>query len=661
MSRLQDTVDALRRASFVGREPEIALFREVLATAGVLFVHGPGGVGKSALLDVFAATAAEQGRIPVRVDARYLALGPGSLPTVPDGGRPVLLIDTYELLEPIDDWARDRYLPSLPAGCPVVIAGRRPPGPGWRADPAWRALTRVVALDGLPDADGRAYLAGQGVPEAVHDQLLAIGHGHPLTLALLADAVARGVTPRSLRDVPDVVSALVARLVEAAPGPRHRAALEACALVPATTEDYLRAMVGGDAAELFAWLRGQPFIGESPYGLYPHDVVRDVLEADLRWRDPARYAETFLRKLVAFRERVRAVADERERFELVARMVVLNGGRSPVAGLSALPPPLGGYADGLRDADHGPVVAMTAAWQGAEQADLVAYWMRRQPSAFRVFRTGEGLVNGYAACLDLTEDDLGVDPGAEAMWHFVAKNGAPRPGERVRAWRFFLDRECGQAPSPSTTLFVACQMLDILQLTGDTAWTLTGAWADGDRWRPAMEFLDFLPAPDADYRIGDAWYPVFAHDWRRAGAEEWTRALHARQMGAPVRPAQAAVPLLGRDEFTDAVRSALRVLTTPEALAANPLLRSRMVRRRSERPPAEVLRGLVEEAAGALEPALAELVTRTFLRPATTQQRVAVGLHLSFNTYRRHRDRAVGRIAALLWAEETGSRTDRVT
>jgi hypothetical protein len=58
-------------------------------------------------------------------------------------------------------------------------------------------------------------------------------------------------------------------------------------------------------------------------------VVRDVLDADLRWRDPERYAEMYRRKLTAFHHRVRATADEHEQLELVARMVVLNGARSP--------------------------------------------------------------------------------------------------------------------------------------------------------------------------------------------------------------------------------------------------------------------------------------------------------------------------------------------
>src|SRR5580692_2874084 len=98
---LGERLQGLRRRSFVGRDREVALFRSALADSGLLRVYGPGGVGKSALLDMFADVAADAGRSAVRVDARHLRLGPDVLPALAEGE--VLLIDTYELLEPLDD------------------------------------------------------------------------------------------------------------------------------------------------------------------------------------------------------------------------------------------------------------------------------------------------------------------------------------------------------------------------------------------------------------------------------------------------------------------------------------------------------------------------------------------------------------------------------
>jgi hypothetical protein len=41
-----------------------------------------------------------------------------------------------------------------------------------------------------------------------------------------------------------------------------------------------------DVHELFEWLRGLSFIESGRLGLYPHDLAREALVADLRWRHP---------------------------------------------------------------------------------------------------------------------------------------------------------------------------------------------------------------------------------------------------------------------------------------------------------------------------------------------------------------------------------------
>jgi hypothetical protein len=136
--------------------------------------------------------------------------------------------------------------------------------------------------------------------------------------------------------------------------------------------------------------------------------------------------------------------------------------------------------------------------------------------------------------------------------------------------------------------------------------------------------------------------------------------LHARQEGAPARAADdAGIAVLSEPQFAEAVRSALRDLRKPNLLRENPLLRSRVVRqnRRDGMTLAETLRELLETAVSVLPPNLRVLTARTFLHPVTAQERIAEGLHLSFNTYRRHRDRAVTNITEWLWAGETGHRT----
>ncbi len=88
------------------------------------------------------------------------------------------------------------------------------------------------------------------------------------------------------------IQALLERFVEKVPTPLHRIALESCALTRLTTEPLLAvALEQEEVYEIFEWLRGLSFITVGKGGLFPHDLVRDVLSANLRWRNPDRYLE----------------------------------------------------------------------------------------------------------------------------------------------------------------------------------------------------------------------------------------------------------------------------------------------------------------------------------------------------------------------------------
>jgi hypothetical protein len=150
--RLADRLAAARRRRFVGREAELALFAAALADPeppfALVYVHGPGGVGKTVLLGGFARLADEAGVPAVRLDGRDLdpsppgflaALGralhepPDASPLEALARRPrgVLMVDTYETLGPLDAWLRETLLPELPAGtwsCWPAATGRRRAG-----------------------------------------------------------------------------------------------------------------------------------------------------------------------------------------------------------------------------------------------------------------------------------------------------------------------------------------------------------------------------------------------------------------------------------------------------------------------------------------------------------------------------------------------------
>ncbi len=168
MPSLGERLTAVRHRQFVGRAPELALFQAALSAQEppfqVIFVHGPGGVGKTTLLAEFARLCAESEARACYLDARnfeptpeaFMAAWRAAL-NLPDdqsllhtlaqqASHQVILIDTSELLAPLDNWLRDVYFPQLPENTLVILAGREPPAAAWHSDAGWQTLIRILPL-----------------------------------------------------------------------------------------------------------------------------------------------------------------------------------------------------------------------------------------------------------------------------------------------------------------------------------------------------------------------------------------------------------------------------------------------------------------------------------------------------------------------------------
>ena len=169
-----------------------------------------------------------------------------------------------------------------------MLAGRHAPAPAWSTDIEWAPLARVLALRNLPPDESQSYLTLRGVDAARHAQALAMTHGHPLALSLVADACAR--SPADAFDLghePDIVRTLLQKLFDEVPSAQHRLALDTCATIPAMTEPVLAAALGcDDAHAIFEWVAGLSFIEHGPRGLFPHDLAREVLLRRLALAQP---------------------------------------------------------------------------------------------------------------------------------------------------------------------------------------------------------------------------------------------------------------------------------------------------------------------------------------------------------------------------------------
>jgi hypothetical protein len=682
---LGDLLTEHRRRRFVGRSAEMELFRAALDDAiaapfSVLFVHGPGGVGKTSLLQAFGVIAAEAGATVARLGGHDLDPSPVSvldalegmlvIPTgdgpisLPEGGgRLVLLVDAYERLTPLDGWLRDRLIPRLPASTLTVIAGRDAPSRSWRTDPAWGALLRVVSLRNLSPEDSRAFLRSAGIDLALHERIARLTYGQPLALALLTDVLARGGQLESEVLPLDLVEALLQRFVETVPDSLRRRALGACAVARCTTEALLREVLEeDDVHEVFTWLRALSFVELRPDGVAPHDLARDVLDADLRWRDFDSYAHVF-RKVrghsLASARRSTGRAQLRAMFDLKFLFRHARTAMSPVEWGS-----WGEYyPERARGEDRGPILGLVRAWEGEQSAVIAARWLDRQPEGFFVIRDHNGEIQGMLAILDLarsSQADVDADPGARAAWDF-ASSAPPRPGEALTQCRFVVDRNSYQGPSPTLNA-VPILTLQKQISTPNLSWDFV-TLAEPDRWDEYFAAGDLPRAEGADFSIEGRRYGLFAHDFRKVPVEVWIKlwtelALAQDVDVAPRRHAEALL-VLSYPDFEAAVRQGFKDLRRPDLLARNPLLRTRLVVDRTGvgASVAAVLEAALREAAATLtrhprDDNLLRAVDRTYMRPAGTQEAAAAALGLPFSTYRRHLTQGMARIVAVLWDQE---------
>jgi hypothetical protein len=694
-SRLADRLISARRSHFVGRMDELELFQSVLAQPElpfyVLYIFGPGGIGKTTLLLEYVTIAQAANTHAFYLDCRDLepspatfqsvltlnmGLAPGESPAhylAAQKDRTVILLDTFEQQASLETWLRQEFLPQMPDNVLTILASRNAPSIGWRADAGWQSLIRILPLRNLNPAEGREYLVRRHVPDREHQAILDFTYSYPLALSLIADEFAqRSELHFEPEAASDIVHALLERLVQKVPGPAHRVALEACAMIRVTTESILGEMLAfPDVHELFDWLRNLSFIMAHREGLFPHDLVREALSADLRWRNPDWYSELHHRARNYYTHRLQQTSGQAQRAVLVDYVYLHRDNPMLRPFLDWQMRDSGLLTDVLRPTDLPAILDMVRQHEGEESAQLAAHWLKRQPEGVVVYRDDEGRPTGFLSMVALHEiqpRDIELDPAIQAVYGYLQQNMPLRPGEKSTLFRFWMAEDSYQFVSAAQSM-IFITILQHYLTTAGLAITFF-ACADPDFWTILLAYANVNRLPEADFSVGGHTYGIYYHDWRIETPIAWLALMAEREVASEppppsATPAREPLLVLSEPDFAVAVRDALRDFQRADLMHANPLLRSRLIVKQVG-PQAGVdtriaaLQSSIREIAASMQSSPRDAkfyraLDRTYFHPAPTQEIAAELLDLPFSTYRRHLKSGIDRITEILWHAELNS------
>jgi len=521
MQKLGDILSERALAAFAGRAREVEALLQLFEQGGplALYVHGVAGIGKSSLLEVFAARVRATGGRVVRIDCRTVEpTVQGFLSELSDAlGEPLLTVeevaerlacfdekivialDTYEAFRLMDTWIRQVFIPSLPVNARVAIASRNPPSPAWRTTPGWQGLFRSLLLGPLSETEALGYLTMSGIAPEVARRINLIARGHPLALGM-ATSIVLSETERTIEEagLHQVIEALSRSYIEAVPDPITRRALEASSVVRCVTEPLLRALLPeASPRDTMERLAALPFVEPGREGLFIHDAVRSAIASSLATRDPDSHRE-YRRAAWAFlQNRLRLAHSKTEPWRYTADLLFLiqnpflregffPSGPQPLALEPATP-------------DDEPAVRQIVETAAPEREAIFAWW-RYHADAFRIVRDRDGSACGLVVMIrasDLNEAVDAADPVA-AAWRRDVIQRDPSAALFCRRW---LDRDVGEAPCASQAAsWVDCKRA-YLEMRGTLRWVYT-VIANPEPFGEMPARLGFRPLAEPTIDVG---------------------------------------------------------------------------------------------------------------------------------------------------------------
>ncbi len=290
MRALSEDSDA---EQFVGREAEMNAVQDLLdarTPSRILLVHGPGGIGKSALLRAAAREAAKAGFSVAFHDARTLHGGleetVAELTSSPRG--PVaLIVDGVERLGSMLGPLRDALLDHLREDSRIILSGRVEPDQSWRAG-GLPSIVVELALGPLDDAAAHTLLAQRGLAnDERRGDVVDWARGYPLALTVAASAPGGKVGTRMESHLEE---RLTAWLAGRAMLDVDRDVLEAAAIARVIDARLLAAALPGrNTRDVMPRLAALPVMQALGSGVSMHPVLASAIRERVKATAPQRY------------------------------------------------------------------------------------------------------------------------------------------------------------------------------------------------------------------------------------------------------------------------------------------------------------------------------------------------------------------------------------
>jgi hypothetical protein len=584
--RLSDRLGQASCAELFGREPELEQLCAQLGPSGavVTFVHGSGGIGKTALLAAAEARLARLGARVLRLDGRTIeptargflaaleqALGAPAFSDAEalaaelerSAAPVVFMLDEFDRLRLLDDWLRHALLPALPERTRWVFAGRFAPRSAWLTTPGWSDVVLPLRLGALPEPAARAVLARRGVADERMPELLTVARGVPLALTLLALPRAPAPAGETRHGVNEsaVLAALAQRSVEAL-GQRLREALEAMSLVRRATRELLEAMLGERCDDgLLAELAELSFVEHAGDGLTLHETVRHALTSRLRALDPARHRQLSLAAWRALERQIEGAAPSGAiAWRLTADLLFMIE-RPEIREAFYPSRELALDVGPALAADHDTLAAIVQRHERSEWLGVFTAWWRLARSAFRVVRDAQGSVRGFSmvsVAHDSPPELAAFDPLLRAWQAHVASGPARERGA------LFMRRGLSEAAGERLDDVRSAIWLDIKRAYVERPgqWAVYTATRDIDGLLARVTALGFRRSPLAWAGEG-----TLELEFGAGGVWGWLRGLvNGAWSSAPVEPERGAPSRIERWALDPAAR-ALRVDGAPRALS----------------------------------------------------------------------------------------------